>query len=207
MLMCPKCGKSNKEVQFLEAFCVNCYPFNLVLPKNIKVEMCKRCGKMKIRGQWTPYDRKTLEEYVASKARGEFEKVEYDSKTKEMVFTVKKGDESAEIRKPFEYEEVILICPDCSKISGGYFEAIIQLRGDEKKVAKYSKRLTKMLSVKTFITKSEERHGGTDIFVGSSREVLGVMSELGLRTKITRKLMGLREGKRYYRTTFAIRFD
>jgi len=207
MLICPKCGKSSKEVQFLEAFCVNCYPFNLQLPKNIKIEMCKRCGRMRIKGEWVPYDRKKLEGHVASKARGEFDKVEYDSKSKEMIFTVKKGDETAEIRKPYGYEEVITICPDCSKISGGYFEAIIQLRGNEKKVAKYSKMLTRMLSNKTFITKSEERHGGTDIFVGSSKEVLGVVSELRLKTKITRKLMGLREGKRYYRTTFAIRFD
>lgn len=207
MLICPRCGKNSKEVKFLDAFCVNCYPFNLQLPKSVKIEMCKRCGKMRVKGEWVEYDRKKLEEYVAGKSRGEFEKVEYDSDSKEMIFTVRKWDESAEIRMPFEFEKMVVICPDCSRIAGGYFESIIQLRGNEKKVEKYSKLLTRMLKDKTFITKSEEMHGGVDMYVGSTREVLGVMSELRLRTKITKKLMGLREGKRYYRTTFAIRFD
>ncbi len=207
MLICPKCGKSSKEVKFLESFCIECYPFNLKLPDSVKIDVCKRCGRMRVKGEWVRYDRKAIEEHVAGKAKGEFGEVRYDSRTHEMIFTVKKGDESAEIRKPFNYEEVVIICPDCSRISGGYFEAIIQLRGNEKKVAKYSKMLVKMLTRDTFITKSEERHGGVDLFVGRTKSVLAVMAELRLRTKITRKLMGTREGKRYYRTAFAIRFE
>ena len=67
--------------------------------------------------------------------------------------------------------------------------------------------LVRMLTKNTFITKSEEKHGGVDLFVGKTKSVLAVMSELRLRTKITRKLMGIREGRRYYRTTFSIRFE
>ena len=207
MLICPKCGKNSKEVEFLEAFCVECYPFNLKLPKSVKVEICKRCGRMRIKGEWVAYERKVLEEYVASKARGEFDKVRYDSEKEEMIFTVKKGDTSVDVREPFSYERVVMICPDCSKISGGYYQAIIQLRGDGRKVAKYAKILTRMLQRDTFITKSEERHGGTDIFVGNTKSVLAAVAELGLRAKITRKLVGVKEGKKFYRTTFSIRFE
>jgi len=203
MLICPKCGKTQKEVKFIEAFCIDCYPFNLRLPGRIEIDICKRCGKMRIKGEWTAYDRKKLEEHIASKARGEFEKVEYDSEKQEMIFTVK----GATINKPYKFEKKTVICSDCSRVSGGYYESIIQLRGDEKKVAKYSKILMKMLKAKTFITKSEEKHGGTDIYAGKTRVVLEVMAELGLKRKITRKLVGIREGKRSYRTTFSIRFE
>ncbi len=207
MLICPKCGRSEREVKFLEAFCVDCYPFNLKLPGRIEIEFCKRCSRMRIRGEWAPYSRRKLEEHIASKARGEFERVEYDSEKKEMVFTVRKGGAEAEIRKPFEFEKKIVICPDCSKISGGYYESVIQLRGNEKRVAKYARILTEMLRKRTFITKTEEKHGGTDIFAGSTRAVLEAVAELGLRAKITRKLVGTKEGKRAYRATFSIRFE
>jgi len=207
MLICPKCGRNEKEVKFMEAFCVDCYPFNLKLPGKVGIEVCKRCNRMRLRGEWVPYNSRKIEEHIASKARGDFESVRYDSEKMELVFTVRKGDAAVEIRKPFEFEKKITVCPDCSKIAGGYYESIIQLRGDEKKVAKYSKILTDMLKKKTFITKTEEKHGGIDICTGSTRAVLEAVAELGLKRKITRKLVGLKEGKRFHRVTFSIRFE
>lgn len=204
MLICPKCGRNDKEIKFLEAFCVDCYPFNLKLPAKVEIEFCKRCNRMRIRGEWMQFSRRKLEEHIASKARGEFESVRYDSEKGEMIFTVKN---EVKISRPFKFEKKIVICPDCSKIAGGYYESIIQLRGNEKKVAKYAKILTKMLSRKTFITKSEEKHGGVDIYAGKTKVVLGVVAELGLRAKITRKLVGVKEGKRFHRATFSIRFE
>jgi nonsense-mediated mRNA decay protein 3 len=207
MLICPKCGRSDREVKFLDAFCVDCYPFNLKIPDEVEIEFCKRCNRMRIKGEWMPYNRKKLERHIASKARGEFESVEYNSEKGEFVFTVRKGDVSVEVKKPFIFDKKVVICPDCSKIAGGYYESIIQLRGNRKKVAKYSKILTKMLKRRTFITKTEEKHGGVDIFAGSTRVVLEAVAELGLRAKITRKLVGTKEGKRAYRATFSIRFE
>ncbi len=207
MLICPRCGRNENEVKFIEAFCVDCYPFNLKLPGRIEIEICKRCNRMRLKGEWVPYNSRKLEEHIVSKARGEFDSVRYDSEKMELVFTVKKGDTAVEIRKHLEFGKKITVCPTCSKISGGYFESIIQLRGDEKKVAKYSKILTRMLRARTFITKTEEKHGGMDIFAGSTRAVLEVLAELGVRRKIAKKLVGTREGKRFYRTTFLIRFE
>lgn len=208
MLICPKCGRTEEDVKFLEAFCVDCYPFNLKLPvKKIEIEICKRCNRMRLKGEWMQLNRRKIEEYVAGKCRGEFESVRYDSEKGEVVFTVKKGDVSVDITKPFKIEMKTVICPDCSKIAGGYYESVIQLRGNEKRVAKYAKLLMKMLGRKTFITKTEEKHGGVDIFAGSTRVVLDAVAELGLRAKITRKLVGTKEGKRAYRATFSIRFE
>jgi len=207
MLICPKCGKTSKEKKFIEAFCVDCYPYNLKTPEKIEVEVCKRCRKMRLRGEWIEYSKKKLEEYIASKCRGEFSSVDYDVDRQTATFTIKKGDSEAQVEREVPFKENIVICPDCSKIAGGYFEAIIQLRGNEAKIRKYAKLLTKMLSRSTFISKVDEKKEGTDLYVGSTRTVLDTMAELRIKRKITRKLAGTKHGKKFYRTTFLLRFE
>ncbi len=97
------------------------------------------------------------------------------------------------------------ICQQCSRISGGYYEAIIQLRGDPVRVLGYADMLLKKLQKRTFITKEEEKDGGLDLFVGNSKVVVELMGELGVKTLITKKLVGRDQGRRLYRTTFLIR--
>lgn len=207
MHICPKCGRTEKETKFLEAFCIDCYPFSFRIPDSVEIETCKRCGRLRIRGEWAEFNKAEMEDYIASKCKGEFESVKYDSEEQKAVFTVKKGDVSISVPRSIEYIKKITICPDCSRRAGGYFEATIQLRGSEEKIAKYSKMLIHLLKSKTFITKVEEKDSGIDILVGSTKAVFEACGEIGLRTVITRKLMGRREGKRYYRATFLIRFE
>ncbi|NYZ77687.1 hypothetical protein H0O02_05245 [Candidatus Micrarchaeota archaeon] len=207
MHMCPKCGKTEKEKQFLEAFCIDCYPFSFRIPDVVEIETCKRCGRMRIRGEWVSFDKKGMDEYIAGKCKGEFESVTYDSGKQQAFFTVKKCGTSVTVPRYIEFIKKITICQDCSRMAGGYVEAIVQLRGNEQAIAKYSKMLIRMLKAKSFITKTEETHGGMDLFVGSTRSVLESCGALGLHAMITKKLMGRREGRRYYRTTFSIRFE
>jgi len=225
MMICPKCGRKSTEVRFIEAFCVDCYPYNLKLPESIEIEICKRCGKMRLKGEWIPYkdkfariwpvrklsnfryNKNKIEEYAVSKCRGDFADAKYDIESGKITFIIKKGETEVEVERQLPFKKIITICPECSRIAGGYYEAIIQLRGDPKKIAKYSKTIIRVLKTKTFITKTEEKHGGIDIFVGSTKAVLEVCGMLGLHAIITKKLMGRREGKRYYRTTFSIRFE
>ncbi len=207
MLICPKCGKSSKETRFMEAFCVECYPYNLKTPEKIEIEICKRCGKMRLKGEWVEYNSKKLEEYIAGKCKGEFESVEYNADNETAVFTVRKGDSEARVERNIPFKKQIVICPTCSKIAGGYFEAIIQLRGNENEIKKYKNILSRMLGRRTFISKIDEKKEGTDLFVGSTRVVLETIAELGLKRKITRKLSGAKQGKRFYRTTFLLRFE
>lgn len=208
MLICPKCGKTGKEKKFMEAFCVDCYPYNLKTPEKIvEIEVCKRCRKMRFMGEWIEYSRKKIEEYIAGKCRGDFSSVEYDLNSQIAIFTIRKDDSEAQVERKIPFKEAITICPDCSKIAGGYYEAIIQLRGNEGKIKKYAKLLTKMLSRSTFISKVDEKKEGTDLYVGKTRAVLDTLAELRVKRKITRKLAGTKHGKKFYRTTFLLRFE
>lgn len=207
MLICPKCGRSSDDTPFIEAFCINCFPFDVKLPKKITIEHCKRCNKIRLKGEWVPFSRKKIEEYIISRCKGDFTSGEFDMDTGEATFTLKKDSGEISIRRNIRFEIVPVICRDCSRISGGYFEAIIQLRGDKAKINRAAERLIRILSKKTFITKKEEKHGGIDLFVGSSKTVLETMREQGYKPLITRKLVGRREGKRLFRVTFALRFE
>ena len=60
-LICPKCGRREDEVKFIESFCVDDYPLNIKAPDKEELQRCKRCGRMLFRGEWTPYDEKKIE--------------------------------------------------------------------------------------------------------------------------------------------------
>jgi len=183
---------------------VDCYEFNIKLPKGIKIVLCGRCGKMQLQGEWLQFNRRKLSEYIAGKCKGEFVKAAYDPDLGVCSFTFDKRGHVVVVQKPVELEKITTICPDCSRASGGYFEAIIQLRGDAKKVEESAKKLERLLSNKTFISKIEEMHGGVDLFVGNSRTTSGILQELGFKPTISTKLFGKKEGKKLYRVTYAI---
>jgi len=204
-LLCPKCGATSDKKDFIESFCVDCYPANIRCPTKLSIEHCKSCEKIKVRGEWAKYSEKALSDFVVGKCRGDFTKGKYDPQTGLAEFTIEKQGNKATIRKSIILEILPVMCLRCNRASGGYFQGIIQLRGDTKKVEKWADMLYEKIRKKTFIAKEEEKHGGLDIYVGSSKVVVELLSELRVKATITTKLAGVEQGKRYYRTTFLIR--
>jgi nonsense-mediated mRNA decay protein 3 len=202
-LLCPKCGRTSDKVRFIEAFCIDCYPVNIRIPKKLEIDQCKRCERMRIKGEWVNYNRKKIDEYVCGKCRGDFESARYDEGT--ITFIIKKDEDELEVERSVDVEIRTVMCRQCSRISGGYYQGLIQLRGDERKVERLADKLIKKLEKSTFITKAEEKENGLDLYVGSSKAVIGLVAEMKLKALITKKLVGLEEGKRLYRTTFLIR--
>jgi nonsense-mediated mRNA decay protein 3 len=202
-LVCPRCGRRSGQVEFIESFCVDCYPVNIKMPERLELEQCTRCQRVHLRGEWTPYSERKLSDYVISRCKGDFDSAGYDAQRQVAVF-IMKGN-GAKIERSIALDMKKTICQQCSRISGGYYEAIIQLRGDPLRVLGYSEMLLKKLQKRTFITKEEEKDGGLDLFVGNSKVVVALMGELGIKTLITKKLVGRDQGRRLYRTTFLIR--
>jgi nonsense-mediated mRNA decay protein 3 len=206
MLVCPRCGKSSEDVEFIEAFCKNCYPANIKCPNRIELKVCKNCDRMFFRGEWVPFDERRISELVIGKCKGEFDSGTFDIKEKIATFVIRKDDAEISITRNIDFVINTVNCQSCSQISGGYYEALVQLRGNESRVKKYRNLFEKRLSKKTFISKEKEQKNGWDLYVGNSKAVLTLVSELGVDAKITTTLAGVREnGKKAYRTTFAIR--
>ncbi len=203
VLVCPRCGRTSDKVEFIDAFCIDDYPLNIKVPDRVELEQCTRCGRMRLRGEWTPYSDKKVEGLVLSRCKGDFEGASYDVAYQTASFSVKKGSARVERKIPLDIRRTI--CPQCSRMSGGYFEGIIQLRGDRAKAERLAETLLRKLEKKTFVTRTEEKDEGLDLYIGSSKAVVALMGELGLKVLITKKLVGREAGKRLYRTTFLIR--
>ena len=161
---------------------------------------------MKLRGEWTHFSEKKISDWVESKLKGEFDSVELAPDWKGAKFTVEKDGEKVQIEKELNFSLNPDICPECNKKSGGYFEAIIQLRGPDARISKYAKLFTEMLEREgTFISKMVELKEGLDLYAGSTKSTLAIIKRLGLTYGISTSLAGQKQGKRLYRTSFSIR--
>ncbi|MCI0503449.1 60S ribosomal export protein NMD3 [Candidatus Micrarchaeota archaeon] len=202
-LVCPKCGRTEEEVEFIDAFCKDDYPVRLKLPDRMELEQCTRCARVRLQGEWMQFSDKKIAKYIISKCKGDYDSAGYDMERQAAVFVMSGSGAKVERIIPLDLKKTI--CQQCSRMSGGYYQAIIQLRGDPLRVLGKGTMLIKRLENRTFISKSEEKDGGLDIYVGNSKAVVEVVTTLGLKTFITKKLVGRDQGKRLYRTTFLIR--
>ena len=204
MLTCPKCGNTSDKVDFIGPFCISCEAGRISVkwPNEIEYEQCARCERMKIRGQWTK-DRKELDNLITSKCKGEFSRVVYDYDNNELIFFINKEGKNIRITRKTDLVKTVVTCIDCSRLSGGYYEAIIQLRGDKTRVEKYLGKLSNALGNK--LLKAGEVKGGADIYSVDNKMTMQMCNNLGFRYILTKKLVGEREGKRLYRVTYSIR--
>jgi nonsense-mediated mRNA decay protein 3 len=201
-LICPKCGRKSEDVEFIEAFCVDCYPANIKVPRKVEIVQCRKCEKIRVKGEWVPYSEKRVAEHVASKCKGEFDSAECSPGEGKITFTI---EGKKKVERSIDVELVPTMCTYCSRISGGYYQGLIQLRGNPKRIAKYAKLFVEKLEKRTFITKAEDKHEGVDIYVGSSKAVVEMLTELRMKSLMTRKLVGVQQGKKLYRVTFLLR--
>lgn len=203
-LICPKCGKSDSEVEFIDSFCIKCFPIKVEFPQSIPLRHCRKCDRMLFRGDWIPYNPKKLAVIILAKCSGNYESADFDSQNNTIIFNFVGGKK---LYRVVSIDTDSNQCPRCSRISGGYYQGIVQLRGNEKRISKLAEILFKKLEKLTFISKTEEKDGGIDIYVGSSKAALTIINNMGLDSLITKKLIGREEGTRLYRTTFSIRME
>ncbi len=110
-------------------------------------------------------------------------------------------------------------CPFCSKQSGNYFEAIIQLRGLEgltdqeiedllDRVRDSTDQMS-LMDPNVFITKEEKVRGGYDFYMGENSFAKQLSMKLyeiyGGDYKWSASLFGRREGRDIYRHTYLVR--
>ncbi|MDD2472988.1 MULTISPECIES: 60S ribosomal export protein NMD3 [unclassified Methanoculleus] len=112
-------------------------------------------------------------------------------------------------------------CDRCSRISGGYYEGIVQVRATNRKINAYEREVATSIAEQaeeslqqtgdrlSFISELEESKDGVDITVGTQhlgQEIARMItSALGGRFTTHPKLVGEREGKALYRVTYSIR--
>ncbi|GFO97150.1 NMD protein affecting ribosome stability andmRNA decay [groundwater metagenome] len=234
-LFCPKCG-SDADV-FYDNVCMQCFIGNkklLECPQVVYGRICPTCGSVFRKGRWQFGGKE--EETVISFVKENLE-INRDARSVELALTPKQLDYSryrvhveakadikgAPIDAALDTELRISweTCDTCSRISGGYFEGIVQIRADKR--LSTPDELTRCLSIAeevaarsrekgdrlAFIAKTAELEEGVDIYVGSIK--LGkqicraVIDTFGGKFSESPKLVGQKNGVDLYRITYALR--
>lgn len=213
MKICPSCGKSEK--QFIGSFCTDCFskqPLVDVQEKNLEVVLCPRCGRVKSGSAWVQFTPGLVEELVLRKSKSRFPLSAKISFTQGKRFLGTNAEfyvavDGHEVRqaKNFEIPLVKTLCLDCNRQAGGYKEAIVQIRGDEKRVERALKSIERTIEGKTFWKTELKKTGGADLTAGSKNIVLDAVRQLKKPFSLSHKLMGVRNGKRVFLVTVLLK--
>lgn len=107
--------------------------------------------------------------------------------------------------KDFKIKTNYFICRNCSRESGGYYESILQLRGD------FSENIVEFIEEKIreeSFCRIEEVKNGFDFYVGSksvANKVAEILRRKGFEIKKSYKIVTRKDGRDVYRTTILAR--
>jgi NMD protein affecting ribosome stability and mRNA decay len=163
MKFCFVCGKKTEKLT--KGYCEDCYnkKFNLIkVPESIEIEKCSKCNKIKHLTSWQDIE---IEDVVKSKTKTLGNDVTIKVEGNKII--VKGRLDGSDKSKEEEHDVRLKIhkftCPECCKRLGGYYETLIQLRGDvtsdlldviDEKINKYS------------FYKNVKVSGGYNLYVG-----------------------------------------
>ena len=148
-MFCPECGSTDKEM--VGDICIDCFlkDFQMIeIPKRIEVHICSHCNSKLEEGKWSeeniPEEEiiyRALERNItiADEVENEIINLEIDQMkgTIANCFVEVVGDvHGTQIEETHDSEVKILktVCPTCSKLQAGYYEAVIQLRADKREI-------------------------------------------------------------------------
>ena len=236
-MFCPECGAT--DVEMIDGICKNCFlkKFKLMeIPENITVTICKHCNAKLEEGKWKdehiPEEEiiyRALERNISISDLAENEEIELEIEQMrgtiaecyvEAVATVL-GEEVVETHTP-NVKINYSVCPDCSKRNAGYYEAVIQLRADdreleEEEIAKAEEIIGRTLEKQSkkdklaYIPQVANLKEGNDYYIGSLKSakklVEHLKDEFGGITKESPRLISEDKstGKGLYRIWISLR--
>jgi nonsense-mediated mRNA decay protein 3 len=216
---CPKCGKVVDKLYdnlcsacFLEKFSVK-----EKLPDKIIVGVCKKCGRI--------YTDKIFAETVESAVDLILTRLLKQKEVKSATYKVV-GDKvhvklNLVVENLEKIEEKVLnlitksiTCKHCSLKEGRYFQTVLQIRSGQINTEQILAEVEARLGVinkydrLAFISSIEKLPEGVDVYIGSKSAANNVVrylkSKYNIKTKISRKLFGIKNGKRVYRDTILV---
>jgi len=233
---CFRCGKAAPKGGLVEGLCPDCFVETkqpLVIPEHIQVLVCGSCGSVlrgKTWGKPVEGDKITefaLQENTALRAPAELVSLQWakgkgDERSFDVEVTAKLRVGGAEFERllPTHMRIKQSVCDVCSRRSGSYFEAILQVRGFDAplgpdhadKMRQFVEEAIDRAAAKergVFLTKVEDVHGGFDFYVSSTTAAQQMASSLrdhwGATLTRSGKIAGVRDGAELQRHTFSIR--
>jgi nonsense-mediated mRNA decay protein 3 len=232
-MFCVECGREGKI--FKDGSCLSCYLKTHTFsegPETLELIMCPHCGSFKFKNTWfSDHIGDILKKVIKNnfKISKDLEKVDINTECtdtkdglncKVFISGFIDGEEIIE-----DHEILVClnraVCDVCSKRFGGYHEAIVQIRADNRKLNDDElkqidlsiKGLVEDLQAKgnraLFIADTAEEHGGLDYYISEKTTGLiiakKIKEQFGGEIKQSSKNIGMKDGKQVYRMTYLIR--
>jgi nonsense-mediated mRNA decay protein 3 len=226
-MKCVKCGIRDALARGL---CRECLidSLHIEFPQSLDLQICPKCGARKLKNRWE-YNRsdasiaKALESKIHAGERDASIHVDMDSisiERRSASYSAKidwPGVAQMEVPGTIELVVSRISCPQCNKLTGSYYEAILQLRSVSEKIG-----LEEMLQFSTkafsryesiergsFISKVEKKDEGYDIYMGNNSDAKKLASLIQDRfstsLKVSKTLAGRKNGEDFYRYTYSLR--
>jgi len=228
-MLCILCGKEEATHGRL---CKDCLAstISLEIPEFMDITQCPKCGSIMIgkswyRGDIIPRLTRALKKIIV--LNNPNFRLEITSVTED----IDNGKVGANLR--IYQDDTLLMdkdvtiklkitknsCPTCNRVSGSYYESILQVRTFSHEVTDVIGEIeafsTKFIesteegSPTSFISKVVHQREGVDIFLGKRSDALKlskiIMDRYFSNLKVSKSLAGMKEGNEIYRYTYSIR--
>ncbi len=199
MNFCPRCGK---EEILIDGLCRDCFTKTNVLAEfKGKLMMCPICKRWHSKGSWKSFE-EALQDGIKHKGllieteiedHGNYFTIDYSIDYKGSVI-----NSELEIRASVKKN----LCGNCSRARGGYYELLLQLRGNWQKPFEYSNWVG--------ASKTEQKKEGVDLYVikfSEGNKLVGFLKKrFRPEVKESSSAAGMKEGKHISRKTIMLRF-
>jgi nonsense-mediated mRNA decay protein 3 len=231
---CPKCGKPSETDGLCNQCRIGSTPW-FTCDKRVKSTNCPSCGAIKVVNTWTDSaaERADLGPEIAKTAvhfLPEVKKPTIEVTIRDL--TVNRSRATLVLHgtlysKPVEGTCTVEIlwhkeqCDRCNRISGSYYEGIVQVRAEGRTPSTFEIQISASAAQQiedtlqaggerlSFISDMNEIHDGLDIIVGSQHIGLlisqGIVAQLGGRYTTHPKLVGEKNGRQLFRVTYSVR--
>ena len=232
-MFCVECGKEGEI--YKDGVCIECYLKNHSFsrgPKLIDIVYCSHCNSYKYKNTWflEPFE-EVLKKWIfhSFQISKELTNVVIEPKCKEssdgvhcriVINGMLDGNQISESHDVIVYLKKS-VCDVCSKRFGGYHEAVIQVRGNNKtlskkdisEIQKFVENEVQFIFEKgnraLFITDIGIERGGVDFFLSDKGSALTIAKKLqkkhGAELKISSKNIGMKDSRQIYRMTYLVR--
>lgn len=213
---CIICGRESED-----KICGRCFVerFRIAELEKFELELCSKCGAIRFGRDWKNIglsEALKFEILKNLKLNPEFRIKEIKLNDSILIKGEIKGEE-VELTLPLSYRIHRISCPRCTRESGGYYEAIVQIRAGRKLREGEIERIIEIVrsilqgceGEKDFLSKFETFKYGMDFYFGSRKigEKVSkrVLEEFGGRIFESKKLHSRMDGQDIFRFTFLVR--
>ena len=202
---------------FVGFFCQDCFLEShdfYTMPKALLLRKCAKCKKARFNKDFETYSDELFLAWLVSKIKPKFTLESFSGKihpAKNAIIADLKLNFMAQaipITKELSFKVDIdsNACTQCSRQSGGYHEALIQIRSKYKeKLARLAEKVAKEVEKNSYVGAYEWLPEGVDIQVGDKKTAMQAAQKLEKPYSVSHTLVGQKKGKRLFRDTILVR--